>query len=163
MTSTLGRSLGLTSSDTGLRGSRLRQSRMSSARARSGLLNSIATMSVISRACWPGFLSHLSGTARSTRCRVQLYTVIFDWDPKKSASNARKHGIRFADALPALEDDRAVTIREDSDSEERWVTIGMDAVGRILVVVYTWRGDDIRVISVRAATQSESRHYMENL
>jgi uncharacterized DUF497 family protein len=89
--------------------------------------------------------------------------VIFDWDPKKSASNARKHGIRFADALPALEDDRAVTIREDSDSEERWVTIGMDAVGRILVVVYTWRGDDIRVISVRAATQSESRHYMENL
>ncbi|MGA3203765.1 MAG: BrnT family toxin [Bryobacteraceae bacterium] len=89
--------------------------------------------------------------------------MIFDWDPKKSASNARKHGIRFADALPALEDDRAVTIREDSDSEERWVTIGMDAVGRILVVVYTWRGDDIRVISVRAATQSESRHYMENL
>lgn len=87
----------------------------------------------------------------------------FDWDPKKSASNARKHGIRFADAVTALEDDRAVTMRENSDGEERWVTIGMDAVGRILVVVYTWRGDDIRVISARAATQGESRHYMENL
>jgi uncharacterized DUF497 family protein len=92
-----------------------------------------------------------------------LYTVIFDWDPKKAASNARKHGIRFADAVPALEDDRAMTVREDSDNEERWATIGMDAVGRILLVIYTWRGDDIRVISARAATRGESRHYMENI
>jgi uncharacterized DUF497 family protein len=90
-----------------------------------------------------------------------LYTVVFDWDPKKAASNFRKHGIRFADAISVLEDDRAVTMPEDSDGEERWVTIGMDAIGRVLVVVYAWRDDDIRVISARAATQGESRLYME--
>jgi uncharacterized protein len=89
--------------------------------------------------------------------------VIFDWDPKKAASNARKHGIRFADAVSVLEDDRAITQSDDSDGEERWVTIGIDAVGRVLVVVYAWRGDDICLISARAATQRETKQYMENV
>jgi uncharacterized protein len=91
-----------------------------------------------------------------------LYTVTFEWDPRKAASNARKHGIRFADAVPVLEDECAVTLREEAYGEQRWVTIGMDAVGRILVVVYTWRGDDIRIISARPATQREYKQYMEN-
>jgi len=91
-----------------------------------------------------------------------LYTVAFEWDPRKAASNVRKHGIGFAEAVPVLEDERAVTLREDAYGEERWVTIGMDAVGRVLVVVYTWRGDDIRIISARAATQTEGRQYLEN-
>jgi uncharacterized DUF497 family protein len=43
----------------------------------------------------------------------------FEWDPRKAASNARKHGIRFADAIPVLEDDHAVTLREDAHGEER--------------------------------------------
>ena len=70
---------------------------------------------------------------------------------------------RFADAVSVLEDDRAITVSDDSTGEERWVTIGMDAVGRIVVVVYTWRGERIRVISARRATQRESRQYPENL
>jgi len=86
----------------------------------------------------------------------------FEWDPRKAARNTRKHGIRFADAVPALEDDRAITLRDDAYGEERWVTIGMDAAGRVLVVVYTWRGNGIRIISARPATQPESRQYMEN-
>ena len=89
--------------------------------------------------------------------------AVFEWDPKKAASNVRKHGIRFADAVSALEDDQAITVSDDSIGEERWVTIGMDAVGRIVVVVYTWRGERIRIISARRATQRESRQYPENL
>jgi uncharacterized protein len=89
--------------------------------------------------------------------------VIFEWDPEKAASNIRKHGIRFADAVPVFEDDEAVTLRDDSEGEERWITIGMDAFGRVLLVVYAWRDEDIRVISARAATQGESQQYMENI
>jgi uncharacterized protein len=61
-----------------------------------------------------------------------------EWDPKKARLNFRKHGIRFADALSVLKDARVLTITEQSaDGEERWITLGTDAVGRILVVVYT--------------------------
>ena len=88
--------------------------------------------------------------------------MAFEWDPRKAVSNARKHGIGFAEAVPVLEDERAVTLRDDAYGEERWVTIGMDAVGRVLVVVYTWRGDSIRIISARAATRKEHEQYMEN-
>jgi hypothetical protein len=86
----------------------------------------------------------------------------FEWDPRKAARNARKHGIYFADAVPVLEDDRAITLPDDAYGEERWVTVGMDAAGRTLVVVYTWRGSSIRIISARPATQAESRQYLEN-
>jgi hypothetical protein len=86
----------------------------------------------------------------------------FEWDPKKAATNVRKHGIRFADAVSVLEDSRAITVSDDSIDEQRWVTIGMDAVDRILVVVYTWRGEKIRIISARRATQRESQQYPEN-
>jgi uncharacterized DUF497 family protein len=86
----------------------------------------------------------------------------FEWDPRKAASNARKHGIHFADAVSVLEDDRAITMRDDAYGEERWVTVGMDAVGRILVVVYAWRGKSVRIISARLATPAERTEYMEN-
>ena len=94
---------------------------------------------------------------------VQLYTVAdFEWDPRKAAANVRKHGIQFADAVVVLEDERALTLRDDSREEERWVTIGMDALARVLAVVYTWRGAAARIISARPATPNESRQYLEN-
>ena len=62
-----------------------------------------------------------------------------------------------------LEDERAMTLRVDDDDEERWVTIGMDSLGRILVVAYTWRGKDLRMISARLAIPEERRHYVEEL
>ncbi len=89
--------------------------------------------------------------------------MIFEWDPGKAESNFRKHRVRFADAVSALEDDRAVTLEDDSHGEQRRVTIGMDATARILVVVYVWRGEDLRIISARAATPRESKLYVENL
>jgi hypothetical protein len=75
----------------------------------------------------------------------------FEWDPRQAASNARKHGVRFADAVVALEDYRAITVSEDGYGEERWAAIGIDAMARILTVAYSWRGGNVRLISARLA------------
>ncbi len=94
---------------------------------------------------------------------VQSYTATeLQWDPRKAAANTRKHGIQFADAVPVLEDERAITLFDDVHGEERWVTIGMEPLARILTVVYTWRDNTVRVISARPATPNERRQYLEN-
>lgn len=86
-----------------------------------------------------------------------------EWDPAKARANLAKHGIHFADAATALEDNLALTIRDPySEDEERWITLGMDALGRLLVVVYTWRGEKLRLISARLATPRERRQYKES-
>jgi uncharacterized DUF497 family protein len=82
-----------------------------------------------------------------------------EWDPRKAASNLRKHGVDFADAVMVLEDDLALTILDDESGEERYVTLGSDALGRVLVVVYTWRTDRVRLISARRATRRERWRY----
>jgi hypothetical protein len=85
-----------------------------------------------------------------------------EWDAAKARLNARKHGVLFADAVAALEDARARTMRDPfSDEEERWVTLGLDAFGQVLVVVYTWRGERVRLISARKETTRERRLYEE--
>jgi hypothetical protein len=69
-------------------------------------------------------------------------------------------GVDFVDAVLALEDEQALTISDpSSDEEERFISIGTDPSGSLLVVVYTWRGDRIRLISARRATSRERRHY----
>ena len=79
---------------------------------------------------------------------------------RKAATNLLKHGIDFADAVTALEDETAITIVDEHTDEERFITIAMDALGRVLVVVYTWRGPDvIRLISARNATRHERQQY----
>lgn len=84
----------------------------------------------------------------------------YEWDPDKAATNLRKHGIAFADAVAVLSDTFALTTADDSVDEERFVTLGTDAFGRLLVVVYTWRGEQrIRIISARQATRHERLHY----
>jgi uncharacterized protein len=86
-----------------------------------------------------------------------------EWDPLKAATNLRKHGVRFADAAMALEDDSALTISEmHPGNEQRWVTLGMDDRARLLVVVYTWRGNRPRLVSARAATRAERNQYEEH-
>ena len=86
----------------------------------------------------------------------------YEWDPVKARLNLRKHGVDFADAVSALEDDAALTMRDPlAEHEERSVTIGLDALGRVLVVVYTWRDGRIRLISAREATARERRQYEE--
>ena len=86
-----------------------------------------------------------------------------EWDPAKAKANFRKHGVRFADAVTALEDARVISIRDESEREERWISIGVDSLGRILVVVYTWRDERIRLISARTATRREAQQYEERI
>jgi uncharacterized DUF497 family protein len=83
----------------------------------------------------------------------------FEWDSGKAESNVVRHGIDFADASTVLYDDKALTSLDEYVFEERYVTIGADALGRVLVVVYTWRGDNVRIISARKATARERAQY----
>lgn len=85
----------------------------------------------------------------------------FEWDPRKASVNRRKHGVDFADAATVLHDALAVTVLDDDPDEERFVTLGTDALGRVLIVVFTWRGRRVRLISARQATVRERRRYEE--
>ena len=84
---------------------------------------------------------------------------MFEWDKSKAKDNQSKHGISFADTFAVFEDPNAVTVEDFQLGEQRYITIGMDAFGRILVVVYTWREDNIRIISARKAVRYEVRQY----
>ena len=84
----------------------------------------------------------------------------YEWDIDKAQSNLKKHRISFADAVSVFEDSDAITIEDTEQGEERFVTIGMDCLGRILVVVYTWRSElSIRIISARKANKTEIKNY----
>jgi len=84
----------------------------------------------------------------------------YQWDKNKADSNFKKHKIDFADAVSVLEDDWALTIKEQIiNNEQRFATLGIDSFGRILVVVYTYRNDDIRLISARKASNNEIKTY----
>jgi len=87
----------------------------------------------------------------------------YQWDKEKAKANLLKHGISFADAVTIFSDEAALTIEDDDPNEQRFVTIGMDALGRVLVVVYTWRGEEIRIVSARKATPRERTHYEGSL
>ena len=76
-----------------------------------------------------------------------------EWHPTKAKSNIVDHQVRFADAEPVLSDPMGVTLEDETaEGENRFVTIGADLFGRILTIVYTWRGDSVRLISARKAT-----------
>jgi hypothetical protein len=84
----------------------------------------------------------------------------FQYDPAKAASNLKKHGVSFADAEGVFFDPLAIHQPDpDSVDEERFVAVGMGSAGMILVVVYTLRGEEIRLISARHATRHEVRNY----
>lgn len=82
------------------------------------------------------------------------------WDIKKAIANIRNHGIEFSHAATVLDDPMAVTVEDKRHEEERFVSIGVDLLGRILVVVYAYAGEEeIRLISARRATPNERRFY----
>lgn len=83
----------------------------------------------------------------------------YQWDENKAKTNLKKHHVDFADAVTVFNDEAALTVEDDYPDEERYVTIGLDALGRILVVIYTWRGESIRLISARKATRQERKQY----
>jgi uncharacterized protein len=85
----------------------------------------------------------------------------FEFDPVKARSNLQKHpGVSFAHAEQSLRDDMAVTIEDpDAVGEQRFLTLGMDALGRILVVCHTQRDELTRIISARKASKNEAKKY----
>jgi uncharacterized DUF497 family protein len=85
--------------------------------------------------------------------------VTFQWDPRKARSNRSKHKVAFADATVVFDDPRAVTIDDPHPNEERYVTIGLDALGRVVVVCWTPRNGDVRLISARPANKTERSDY----
>jgi uncharacterized DUF497 family protein len=89
-----------------------------------------------------------------------------DWDPNKARANLTKHGIGFEEAATVFYDPRMLTIYDDehSKTEDRWVTLGTSAAGRVLVVRHTFREQSgksatIRIYSSRRATKRERRRY----
>ena len=83
-----------------------------------------------------------------------------EFDPKKDATNLKKHGLSVSEGDGVLNDPLALTIEDRSaESEQRFVTIGMNVFGSLMVVVHTPRGEDVRIISVRKADPKERRNY----
>ena len=85
----------------------------------------------------------------------------FEWDPEKARRNIHKHGVPFREAAMVFNDTFAITYYDDahSDHEQRFATLGISDVGRVLVVCHTLIGENVRLISARKATQRERTLY----
>lgn len=97
-------------------------------------------------------------------CTIGTYTesVAFERDEaSKAGMNYRKHGVRMPEAIPVFDDPCAITVADDKSdpNEQRFVTLGVGAMGRLLVVVYTWRGENIRIISARPGEAREREQF----
>ena len=83
-----------------------------------------------------------------------------EFDPKKDAANVKKHGVSLSEGDGVLNDPLALTVEDDlAEGEQRFVTIGMNAFGSLMVVVHANRGNRLRIISVRKADPKERRNY----
>lgn len=91
--------------------------------------------------------------------------LFFEWDPKKAAGNAAKHGVTFEEAQTVFFDDDALVITDPDHSkdEERFIIMGQSSEPRMLVVVHCYRkpGASIRIISARRAGTKEQQPYWE--
>ncbi len=98
-------------------------------------------------------------------CRCYTYTVEFEWDAGKAAGNEHKHGVGFMEASTCFWDPLQVAFYDPdhSDEEDREIVIAHSAQERLLVVVYTFRGKKIRIISARQATRKEARDYARGI
>jgi uncharacterized protein len=86
----------------------------------------------------------------------------YEWDPARARANLRTHGIDLADASAVFEDERALTMTDQLTAvdEQRFVTLGRDTLGRIVVVAYARRGARVRLFSARLALARERRQYL---
>jgi uncharacterized DUF497 family protein len=91
--------------------------------------------------------------------------LTFEWDLRKARSNLAKHGVGFEEATTIFGDALSLTIPDPDHSlmEARYVTMGRAFTGKLLVVVHTERGDNIRIISARRASRRERKFYEENI
>ena len=91
-------------------------------------------------------------------------TLRFEWDPRKAAVNRTRHKVSFEEAVTVFGDPlgRITDDPRHSETEERYVLLGQSARRRLLAVMFTERGQVIRLISARKATRREGREYEEN-
>ena len=87
----------------------------------------------------------------------------FEWDDCKAKSNLAKHGVSFEEASTVFGDPLSLTIPDPahSQAEDRWIVLGQSHQQKLLVVVHTERGDNIRIISARRANRRERKSYEE--
>ena len=90
----------------------------------------------------------------------------FEWDPRKAHENRDKHDVAFDEAATIFRDPKALSIfdPDHSETEDRWITMGISEKGRLLIVIHTFREEDavtIRIISSRKATKKETKAYGE--
>ena len=87
--------------------------------------------------------------------------LTFEWDTNKAATNLAKHAVGFPEASTVFGDALSLTIPDPahSQAEERFIILGRSHRGRLLVVVHTERGDNIRIISARPASRRERKDY----
>ena len=85
----------------------------------------------------------------------------FEWDPEKAAANVKKHGVQFAEAMTIFGDPLELTIADPdhSEGEPRFLSLGLSAGGRLLVVAYTERAGRTRIINAREASGQERKRY----
>jgi uncharacterized DUF497 family protein len=88
----------------------------------------------------------------------------FSWTSGKAARNRLKHGVDFADAVIALEDENALTVEDHGHNEQRFKSLGLGPGLKVLFVVHAQRSEDcIRIISARKADRSETRQYYQGI
>lgn len=87
----------------------------------------------------------------------------FEWDPSKAATNLVKHGVGFPDAVGVFEDPLAITTPDSHSIESRFASLGVAVTGTLIVVIWTWREDRIRLISARSANRIERNQYRSEL
>lgn len=85
----------------------------------------------------------------------------FEWDDEKAHANIKKHGVSFVEAATIFNDPKLATISDPdhSDNEDRYVSIGMSVIMRLLSVIHTFRKERHRLISARKATKAEKERY----
>jgi uncharacterized DUF497 family protein len=92
--------------------------------------------------------------------RAYTGSVSIEFDPKKDAANLKKHGVSLSEGDGVLNDPLALTLEDKSaEGEQRFVTVGMNVFGSLMVVVHTPSGENVRIISVRRADPKERRNY----
>lgn len=89
--------------------------------------------------------------------------VEFEWDSNKAQENIRVYGIDFADAVGVFDNPYLPWEDPDAEGEKRFVAMGLDVLGRLLLVVYTYRPGKIRLISARRATKKERKEYAQRV
>jgi uncharacterized DUF497 family protein len=92
----------------------------------------------------------------------------FEWDPRKAHDNQDKHRVTFDEAATVFRDSKALSILDPdhSETEDRWITMGISGKGRLLIVIHTFHEESedaatIRIISSRKATKQETKTYGE--